>query len=130
MEHQLYHHGILGQKWGVRRFQNSDGSYTSEGKKRYGKDKSSKNKKKAIAIGAAAVGTALAVCGTYHLAKSGKLDGLISIGRSAVQNLSISDNGTIQIQFNGESSGNRKRNAAYERWAAANDARIRNHGRL
>ena len=118
MEHQLYHHGIIGQKWGVRRFQNSDGSYTSEGKKRYGKDKSSKNKKKAIAIGAAAVGTALAVCGTYHLAKSGKLDGLIS------------DNGTIQIQFNGESSGNRKRNAAYERWAAANDARIRNHGRL
>lgn len=49
MEHQLYHHGILGQKWGVRRFQNSDGSYTPEGKKRYGKDKSSKNKKKAIA---------------------------------------------------------------------------------
>lgn len=30
----LYHHGIKGQKWGVRRFQNSDGSYTSAGKKR------------------------------------------------------------------------------------------------
>lgn len=30
----LMHHGILGQKWGVRRFQNLDGSYTSEGKKR------------------------------------------------------------------------------------------------
>ena len=30
----LYHHGILGQKWGIRRFQNSDGSYTSEGKAR------------------------------------------------------------------------------------------------
>lgn len=34
---ELYHHGILGQKWGVRRYQNEDGSLTEEGKKRYGK---------------------------------------------------------------------------------------------
>lgn len=33
----LSHHGILGQKWGVRRFQNSDGSLTPAGKERYGK---------------------------------------------------------------------------------------------
>ena len=32
---ELKHHGILGQKWGVRRFQNADGSYTDAGKKRY-----------------------------------------------------------------------------------------------
>ncbi len=32
---ELYHHGILGQKWGVRRYQNSDGSLTAQGKKRY-----------------------------------------------------------------------------------------------
>lgn len=32
----LEHHGILGQKWGVRRYQNEDGSLTSAGKKRYG----------------------------------------------------------------------------------------------
>ena len=32
---ELRHHGILGMKWGVRRFQNSDGSLTTEGKKRY-----------------------------------------------------------------------------------------------
>ena len=31
---ELYHYGIQGQKWGVRRFQNEDGSYTSEGLKR------------------------------------------------------------------------------------------------
>lgn len=32
---QLYHHGIKGQKWGVRRYQNKDGTRTPAGKKRY-----------------------------------------------------------------------------------------------
>ena len=31
----LQHHGILGQKWGVRRFQNEDGSLTDAGRYRY-----------------------------------------------------------------------------------------------
>lgn len=31
---ELYHHGILGQKWGIRRFQNPDGTRTAAGKKR------------------------------------------------------------------------------------------------
>lgn len=35
---ELYHHGIKGQKWGVRRFQNTDGSLTEMGKKRYSND--------------------------------------------------------------------------------------------
>lgn len=33
-EAELYHHGIKGQKWGVRRYQNADGSLTEAGKKR------------------------------------------------------------------------------------------------
>lgn len=36
---ELYHHGILGQKWGIRRFQNPDGTLTPEGKERYGSAK-------------------------------------------------------------------------------------------
>lgn len=33
---ELYHHGVKGQKWGVRRYQNADGSLTAEGRARYG----------------------------------------------------------------------------------------------
>lgn len=34
-ESDLAHHGIKGQKWGVRRFQNEDGTWTATGRKRY-----------------------------------------------------------------------------------------------
>lgn len=33
---ELYHWGIKGQKWGVRRYQNPDGTLTAAGRKRYG----------------------------------------------------------------------------------------------
>ena len=32
----LMHHGVKGQKWGIRRYQNPDGSLTQEGKNKYG----------------------------------------------------------------------------------------------
>ncbi len=35
---QLCHHGILGMRWGIRRYQNKDGSLTPEGRKRLGLD--------------------------------------------------------------------------------------------
>lgn len=38
MDNELYHYGIQGMRWGVRRFQNSDGTLTDAGKKRYNKE--------------------------------------------------------------------------------------------
>ena len=42
-ESDLAHHGIKGQKWGVRRFQTASGSLTSEGKRRYSRMFSNKD---------------------------------------------------------------------------------------
>lgn len=44
--YELYHWGIKGQKWGVRRYQNKDGSLTDAGKKRYDRDVSGLSNKK------------------------------------------------------------------------------------
>ena len=43
---ELYHHGIQGQKWGERRFQNEDGSWTPEGRERYGKGNGDRSRAK------------------------------------------------------------------------------------
>lgn len=44
---ELYHWGVKGMKWGVRRYQNKDGSLTNAGEKRYARDqRENKSKKK------------------------------------------------------------------------------------
>lgn len=55
---ELYHHGIKGQRWGIRRYQNPDGTLTAVGKRRYGtvenfkqgitRKKASKNRKEDV----------------------------------------------------------------------------------
>ena len=50
-EEYLEHHGIKGQKWGIRRYQNPDGSLTKEGMLRYAKyykDKQDENLQKSL----------------------------------------------------------------------------------
>lgn len=70
---ELYHHGIRGQKWGVRKYQNIDGTYTEEGKKRYSSNKKSIAKK--IAIGA---GATLAAAGIAAYALSPKVRNVVN----------------------------------------------------
>ena len=77
---ELCHHGIKGQRWGVRRFQKKDGSLTPAGKERYAYDSDSNKKqdvkknaiftKRNIAIGATAATAALAVIGYMRYNKN------------------------------------------------------------
>ena len=73
---EMYHHGIKGQKWGVRRFQDEDGSLTPKGRQRYNetankREETPEERKKRIsrnvAIGAAVATTALAVIGGMYV---------------------------------------------------------------
>lgn len=78
---ELYHYGIKGMQWGVRRYQNKDGSLTPAGKKRYDDDSGDNNEesqstksrniltKRNIAIGAAVAGAALATMGAMYVVK-------------------------------------------------------------
>ena len=45
MDDELMHYGIKGQKWGVRRFQNEDGTLTPAGRKKYKQEIKEENKK-------------------------------------------------------------------------------------
>ena len=93
---ELYHHGVLGQRWGVRRSENQLGRHNqhvdgSQKKKYTDKNEEkfhlSDGQKRAIKIGATVVVTTLVAYGGYKLAKSGKLDGAIAVGKNKIDDL-------------------------------------------
>jgi len=68
----LVHYGVLGMKWGVRRFQNKDGSLTSAGKKHYSGDSKEKKemdpeRRERLKKAAIATGTVLTVAAATAL---------------------------------------------------------------
>lgn len=87
----LQHHGILGMKWGIRRYQNQDGTWTEEGKKRYRKDANKHTKdisqvqeKGIIEIAGLTIAGAGLAYEAYNVAKLLKR-GTIDIGASFVR---------------------------------------------
>ena len=96
---ELYHYGIKGMKWGVRRYQNKDGSYTSEGKKRREQDPETIQKRKAVAK-KVAVATVAAVGVSVAIAYAAKNPEAISrvmqtVGKTTVNALKTGKNKTV-----------------------------------
>ena len=103
----LAHHGILGMKWGVRRYQNPDGSLTSAGKERYGKNEKEKtnklteDQKKAIRNVAIATATVATIAvGAYYANKyrNMHMDKIIKSG-TQIQHMSKKCNELLNQPF-------------------------------
>lgn len=67
----LYHHGVKGQKWGVRRYRNTDGSLTNQGKKHYLSDETKRKLKTGAKVAAGVAGAAALGYGLYKVGRAG-----------------------------------------------------------
>lgn len=110
MSDVLQHYGIRGMKWGVRRFQQKDGSLTSQGRKRYGGE-DGPERKKLPAAGKAAVGAAAAagIVLTAYLVKRHGAKKAAEQGKRAVEQLqksaSVFSTPVSQLRTPGPSPG-------------------------
>lgn len=101
---ELYHHGIKGMKWGVRRYQNEDGTYTDAGKKRRSQDPEAVQKrkdtaKKVAAISIAAVGAVAVSAAAIYVAKNPQAVSRVlkNAGTTTVNALKTGKNKTVDF---------------------------------
>lgn len=102
---ELYHAGVKGMKWGVRRYQNKDGTLTDAGKKRYNDggtarekgSNSERNKRIAKRVAAAAIMTATVATAAALYAKNPKAvnDAISKIGNDTISGLKKAGNKTV-----------------------------------
>lgn len=96
----LAHYGVKGMKWGVRRYQNEDGSLTARGKSRKNNSDSNDNKdrgltskqKKYVVAGLAVASIALAAYGTYKVSaiKAAKVKAAQAASEKYIKDITIS----------------------------------------
>lgn len=125
----IAHHGIKGMHWGIRRYQNPDGSLTSAGRDRY--SGLSPERKQQLAKGAKlAAGFAVGVAAGYAISKSNPavLNKLISNGSKFVAN--HKDDVVSGLKTAGKAVGDRAKKSAIRAGNAAIDAAMLSVGTI
>lgn len=115
-ETELYHHGIKGQKWYVRRFQNADGSYTAAGRKRYSKELTKQYNEASVGVAGSTY--------RYHDAKE-----QARVQSERAQRRQSSDSRVVRFigKLNSKASARLEKNANFEAAEADRYAKLAEH---
>lgn len=101
--YELYHHGVKGMKWGIRRYQKKDGTLTSAGKKRYSDSdaeaRAERNKRIAKRVlGASIMGATVAAAATIYARNPEAVNKVVSkVGRTTVKALKSGSKKAITV---------------------------------